>query len=126
MTSLEANVALVMIGLMTDEMIGPVLVMGIVRDLMVEAVRILGIIDLVKSLPHGGLEMRSLLSMILDVILGALEAIGILVEVEALQREDPLPVVALQPREVLRQQRILAKAGHPLNGALSTPHARDP
>ena len=59
-------------------------------------------------------------------ILWALGATGVLVEVEALQRKDPLPVVALQPWEVLRLQRILAKAGHPLNGARSMPHVRDP
>ena len=100
-------------------MIGLVLVMGIVGDLMVEAVRNLGVIDLVKSFPHGGLKMRSLLSMILGVT-------GVLVEVEALQHEDPLPVVALQRREILGLQRILAKARHPLNGALSTANVRGP
>ena len=61
MTSLEATVAVVTTGLMRDEMIGPVLVMGILRDLMVEAVRSLDDLDLVKSPPHGGLAMMFLL-----------------------------------------------------------------
>ena len=125
-TSLEANVAGMTTGLIIDKMIRSVPVMEIVGDLMVGLVRILVAVDLVVILPHGGLVMRSLWSMILDVILGAQGVTGILVEVQALQRGDPLPVVALQPREILGQQRILAKAVHPLNGAQSTPTARGP
>ena len=86
-----------MTGLMNDEMIGPVLMIGIVRDQMVEALRSLDDLGLIKRLPHGGLEMRSLLFETLDVILGALGATGVLVGVEALLREDPLPVVVQQP-----------------------------
>ena len=44
--------------------------------------------------------------------------------VEAPQREDPLPVVALRPREVHRQLGILALAKHPQTGVQSTPYAR--
>ena len=102
-TSLEANVAIVMTGLMIVAMIGPVLMMGIVRGQMVEAVRSLDDLGLVKSSPLRGLATMSSLFMILDVSLGALGATGVLVRVEALQYGDPLPVVALQPREILRR-----------------------
>ena len=79
--------------------------MGIVGGQMDEAVRSLDNLGLVKSPPLGGLGMRSSLFMILDVSLGALGATGILVGFEALQRGDPLPVVAPQPRGILRRQR---------------------
>ena len=121
-TSLEANVAGMMIGLMIGKTIQSV--KEIVEDLMVELGRNLAGRDLVVSPPLGGLVMRSLLSMRSAEILGALGVIGDLGEVEALQHEDPLPVVVLQPRGVLRRQGILAKARHPLTGVLSTPNAR--
>ena len=101
MTSLDATVAIVTTGLIINATIGPVLVMGISGVQMVEAVRSLGDLDLVKSPPHGGLEMMSLLSMTLDVILGAQGATGVLVGVEALLHKDPLPVVVRQPRGIL-------------------------
>ena len=123
--SLEANVAGVMIGLMIGQMIRSV--MEIVEVLMVEIVGVnLVARDLLVSLPRGGLLMRSSVCM---RSVGILEAPGVKGEVAgvvALQREDPLPVVALQPREVHRQQGILAMAQHPLTGALSTPHAKGP
>ena len=121
-TSLEANLAGVMIGLTIGKMIRSV--KEIVEDLMVELGRNLAGRDLVVSPLLGGLVMRSLLSMRSAEILGALGVIGDLGEVEALKHEDPLPVEVLQPRMVLRQQGILAKARHPLTGALSTPNAR--
>ena len=125
-TSLEAAVAIVMTGLMIDATIGHVLVMGIIGVLMVEAVRSLGDLGLVKSPPHRGLAMMSLLSMTLYVILGARGPKGILVRVEALLHGDPLPVVVQQPRVILRRQRELAMVGLPLNGAQSTSSARGP
>ena len=117
-TSLEANIAGVMIGLTIDKTIRSV--MEIVEDLMVELGRNLAGRGLVVSL----LVMRSLLSMRSAKILRALGIKGDLGEVEAPQHKDPLPVVVLQPRGVLRQQGILAKARHPLTGALSTLNAR--
>ena len=57
-TSLEANVASVVIGLTIGQMIRSV--EEIVGDLMVEFVRILVVIDLVVILPHRGLMRRSL------------------------------------------------------------------
>ena len=123
-TSPEAKVKGVMIGLTIGKTIRSVI--EIVRDLMVELGRSLGDRDLVVSLLLGGLVMRSLWSMRSAEILGALGATGDLGEVEALQREDPLPVVVLQSRGVLRQQGILAKARHPLNGDQSTPNAKVP
>ena len=68
--------------------------------------------------------MRSLLSIRSAKILGALGLKGDLGEVEAPQHEDPLPVVVLRPRGVLKRQEILALARHPLTGVLSTPNAR--
>ena len=119
-TSLEANVASVMIGLMIGQTIRSV--MEIVGVLMVEIVVVnLVARDLVVSLPLGGLVMRSFVSMRSVGILEAPGAKGEVAGVEALQRVDPLPVVALQHREVRRQQGILAMAWHPLAGALSTP-----
>ena len=117
-TSLEANVAGVMIGLTIDKTIRSV--MEIVKDLMVELGRNLAGRGLVVSL----VLMRSLLSMRSAEILGALGIKGDLGEVEAPQHEDPLPVVVLRPRGVLRQQGILALARHPLTGLLLTPNAR--
>ena len=119
-TSLEANVASVMIGLTIGQTIRSV--MEIVGVLMVEIVVVnLVTRDLVVSLPLGGLVMRSFVSMRRVGILEALGAKGEVTGVKALQREDPLPVVALQPREIRRQQGILAMARHPLTGTLSTP-----
>ena len=92
-----------MTGLMIDAMIGPVHVMGIVGGQMVGAVRSLDDLDLVMSLPLGGLVTMSLLFMILGVSHGALGAASDLVGVEALQHLDPLPVVVLQPQENLRR-----------------------
>ena len=103
MTGVEANVAIVTTGLMIDATIGPILVMGIVGDQMVEAVRSLDNLDLVRRPPLGGLATMSSLCTILDVSLGALGATGDLVGVKALQCEDPLPVVVLQPRVILRR-----------------------
>ena len=125
-TSLEVAVTIVMTGPVIDATIGPVLMIGIVGGQMVEAVRSLGDLGLVKSPPLRGLAMRSSLSMTLDVILWALGATGVLVGVEALLSKDPLPVVAQQPRGILRRQGILAKAAPPLNGEVSTLCARDP
>ena len=122
MTSLEANVTSVVIGLTIGQMIRSA--EEIVGDLMVEIVVNLVIGDLVVILPLGGLAMMSLLSMRSVKILEALGAKGLVVGVVALQHEHPLPVVALQPREVHRRLGILALARHPLNGAQSTPHAR--
>ena len=120
MTSLDANVASVMIGLTIGQTIRSV--MEIVGVLMVEIVVVnLVTRDLLVSLPLRGLMMRSFVSMRSVRILEAPGTKGEVAGVEALQRKDPLPVVALQPREVHRQQGILAMARHPLTGALSTP-----
>ena len=118
--SLEANVASVMIGLMIGQTIRSV--MEIVEVLMVEIV-VANLVarDLVRSLLRGGLLMRSSVCMRSVGILEAPGAKGEMAGVEALQHGHPLPVVALQPREVHRQQGILAMARHPLTGALSTP-----
>ena len=58
-TSLEANVAIMMTGLMIDAMIVPVLVMGIVGEQMVGAIRSLDDLDFVMSLPLRGLVTKS-------------------------------------------------------------------
>ena len=125
MTSLEANIPSVMIGLMIGQTIRSV--MEILEVLMVEIVGVnLVARDLVMSLPRGGLLMRSSVCM---RSVGILEAPGVKGEVagvEAMQHGHPLPVVVLQPREVHRRLGILALARHPLNGPQSTPHARDP
>ena len=99
-TILEVAITIVMTGLMIDTTTGPIHVMGIVRVLMIVAV--ISQDDLVKSLPIGGLAMR--FSMAQDVVLGVRGLKGALVEVEALLCMDPLPVVAWQPRVVLRLQ----------------------
>ena len=121
-TSLEVAVIIAMTGPVIDATIGPVLVMENVGVLMVEAVMSLD--DLVKSPSRGGLAIMS--SMTQDVVLGVRGPKGALVEVEALLHIDPLPVVAQQPRVVLRRQRELAKAGLPLIGEQSTPSAKGP
>ena len=120
-----ANVVSVMIGLMTGQMVLPE--RETVGDPMVEIVGVsLGIGDLVVIPLHGGLLMRSSVFMRTAGILVAPGAQGGVAGVEALQHGHPLPVVVLQPREVHRRLGILALARHPLNGAQSTPHARDP
>ena len=118
-----ANVVSVMIGLMIGQMVLPE--RETVGDPMVEIVgRNPGIGDHVMIPPHGGLLMRSFVFMRTARILVAPGVQGGVAGVEALQREHPLPVVALQPREVHRQLGISALAKHPQTGARSTPHAR--
>ena len=124
-TSLEANVASVMIGLTIGQTIRSV--MEIVKVLMVEIVGVNQVArDLVGILLRGGLLMRSSVCMRRVGILEAPGAKGEVAGVEAMQRGHPLPVLALQPREVHRRLGILALARHPLIGAQSMPHARDP
>ena len=115
-----ANVVSVMIGLMIGQMVLPE--RETVGDPMVEIVgESLGIGGLIGILPHGDLLMKSSVFMRTVGILVAPGVQGGVAGVEALQRGHPLPVVALQPREVHRQLGILALARHPQTGAQSTP-----
>ena len=65
-------------------------------------------------------------SLVLHVLLGEQGLKGILVGVEALLLQDPLPVDHQQPQGILRRLRELVVAGPPHLGDRSTPKQRDP
>ena len=100
------GVMIVTTGLMIDAMIGHIIMMRIVGVMMVGAARIINV--LVKRTPLGVLAMRFSLLLSVDVEVRRLK--GVLLEVEALLLQDPLPVDRQQPREVLRGLGELAMA----------------